>query len=197
MTMGPLTRRQHEEFAQLVSSGSTIVDAYEKSGYPRNRSNAHRLRRREHISARIDQLVAQRTAHAERETLNAAEKAGVDAYWVMRTLRRNCILAARRGDIAASNRAAELIGKHINMFIDRKQIDIAYADDADAYLAKIIAQVDGKVIDNELPLLESVADEPSTADDEAAKPGQGGPNDGSGGSRISQTIDAPRKSSQG
>jgi phage terminase small subunit len=160
MTMGPLTRRQHEEFAQLVASGSTIVDAYEKSGYPRNRSNAHRLRRREHISSRIDQLVAQRTAHAERETLNAAEKAGVDAYWVMRTLRRNCVLAARRGDIAASNRAAELIGKHINMFVERRQIDIAYVDDSDEYLAKIIALVDGKGIDNELPVIDIKPVEP-------------------------------------
>src|SRR5215469_2133346 len=40
--------------------------------------------------------------------------------WVLRTLRRNSVLAARRGDTAASNRAAELIGKHLNMFVDRK-----------------------------------------------------------------------------
>jgi phage terminase small subunit len=158
--MAALPRPQHEKFAQLIAGGSTIVDAYEKSGYPRNRSNACRLRLRERISARIDELVAQRTAHAERETLNAAEKAGVDAYWVMRTLRRNCVLAARRGDIAASNRAAELIGKHVNMFVERKQIDITHADDADEYLAKIIALVDGKGIDNELPVIDIKPVEP-------------------------------------
>jgi len=61
---------------------------------------------------------------------------------------------------------------------------VAYADDADEYLAKIMALVDGKVIDNELPLLESAADELDTADNEARKPGQGGPSDARGGSRI-------------
>src|SRR5215475_13067374 len=111
--MGMLTRPQHEAFAQLIASGSTIVDAYEKAGYPRNRSNACRLRLRERVSARIDELVAQKSAAASLAELTAAEKAGLDAYWVMRSLRRNSILAARRGDTAASNRAIELIGKHL------------------------------------------------------------------------------------
>jgi hypothetical protein len=66
----------------------------------------------------------------------------------------------RAGDRAAANRSIELIGKHLGMFIERKQIDIAYADDADEYLARIIALVDGKVID----------DEPRAIDYEPAEP---------------------------
>ncbi len=156
--MGVLSRPQHEAFAQLIANGSTIIDAYEKSGYPRNRSNASRLRLRERISARIDELVAQRTASAEREALSAAEKAGVDAYWVMRNLRRNAVMAARRGDTAAANRAVELIGKHLNMFVDRKEIQINYIDDADEYLARIMDLVNAKVVDHEPAALPAVND---------------------------------------
>jgi hypothetical protein len=68
---------------------------------------------------------------------------------LMRTLRRNSVMAARRGDRAASNRAAELIGKHLNMFIEKKSIEISYIDDADEYLARIMEIVNSKVIDNE------------------------------------------------
>ena len=35
------------------------------------------------------------------------------------------------------------------MFIDKKQMEINYIDDADEYLQRIMAIVDGKVIDNE------------------------------------------------
>jgi hypothetical protein len=93
-------------------------------------------------------------------------------------------MAMRAGDRAAAVRAIELIGKHLGMFVERRQVDIAYVDDADEYLAKIMGLVDGKVIDNELSLLESAADEPDTADNGAGEPGQGGPSDGWGGSRI-------------
>jgi hypothetical protein len=64
-------------------------------------------------------------------------------------------LAARHGDTAAANRAAELISKHLGMFIDRKQIEISYIDDADAYLQQMMDIINGKVIDNQLPLLET------------------------------------------
>jgi hypothetical protein len=70
-------------------------------------------------------------------------------------LRRNCILAARRGDTAAANRAAELIGKHLNMFVDRKELQINFVDDSDEYLARILEIVNAKVIDHE-PALQQV-----------------------------------------
>ena len=81
--------------------------------------------------------------------LSAAERAGVDTYWVMRTLRRNSVLAARRGDMATSTRAAELIGKHLNMFVDRKAIEISYTDDSDAYLARLLELVQAPVLEHE------------------------------------------------
>jgi hypothetical protein len=147
--MGVLTRPQHEAFAQAIANGSTIIDAYVKSGYPRNRSNACRLRLRERISARIDELLAQKSAAASLAELTAAEKAGVDQFWVLRNLRRNAVMAMRHGDRAAAARSIELIGKHLGMFIDRKQIEVAYFDDADEYLAKIMELVNANAIDAE------------------------------------------------
>jgi hypothetical protein len=61
--------------------------------------------------------------------MSAAERVGLDEAWVLRNLKRNAVMAARAGDRAASNRAAELIGKHIGMFIDKKQIEISYIDE--------------------------------------------------------------------
>jgi hypothetical protein len=147
--MGVLANGKHETFARAVAGGETIVDSYVKAGYPRNRSNACRLRLNERIKARIDELRSFKTAAVEAAALSAAERAGVDHYWVVRTLRVNAARAMRRGDLAAANRAAELIGKHLGMFIDRKQIEIAYVDDADAYLAQLMEIVNAKTIEHE------------------------------------------------
>jgi hypothetical protein len=149
--MGVLTNGKHEVFAQEIARGTAITKAYVLAGYPANRGNASRLRLHEGIKARIAELQGQKTAAVELAQLTAAEKAGVDAFWVMRGLRRNATLAARRGDTAASNRAMELIGKHLGMFIDKKAIEISYIDDSDEYLARILAIVEGKadVVDAE------------------------------------------------
>jgi hypothetical protein len=91
-------------------------------------------------------------------SLDAAARAGVDSYWILRGLRRNATLAARRGDTAASNRAMELIGKHLGMFIDKKSIEISYVDDADEYLSRILEIVNGKTIEHE-PGLQQLAND--------------------------------------
>ena len=90
--------------------------------------------------------------------MSAAERAGLDSYWVMRRLRTNAVLAARRGDTAASNRATELIGKHLGMFIDKKQIDINVIDDSDEYLRRLMEVVGIKTIDAEPAQLQLESD---------------------------------------
>ena len=65
------------------------------------------------------------------------------------SLQPNAVMAMRAGDRAAAARSIGLIGKHLGMFIERKQIEIAYVDDADEYLARIMALVDAKVIEHE------------------------------------------------
>jgi hypothetical protein len=86
----------------------------------------------------------------------------------MRRLRTNSVLSARRGDMAASNRAAELIGKHIGMFIDKNKIDINVIDDSDEYLARLMEIVGAKVIDNEPAPLQLENDGLKDGSDEAA-----------------------------
>jgi hypothetical protein len=84
------------------------------------------------------------------------------AVWVLRNLRINAVMAMRHGDRAAAARSIELIGKHLGMFVDRKQIEVAYVDDADEYLAKIIALVNAKTVEHEPA--------PLSIDHEPAKP---------------------------
>ena len=147
--MGVLKNPKWERFSQEIVRGRAAPEAYATAGFRYNRGNASRLRLHEAIKARIAELMAFKTAAVEAEALSAAERAGVDAFWVVRGLRRNATLAARRGDIAASNRAIELIGKHLNMFVDRKAIEISYTDDADEYLARLLQLVQAPIVEGE------------------------------------------------
>ena len=66
-------------------------------------------------------------------------------------------MAMRHGNRAAANRALELIGKHLGMFIERRSIALAAHDDADEYLAKLEALIAAE----------------NAADDEEVGPGGG------------------------
>ena len=147
--MGLLTNARHERFAQEIVKGTPVRKAYTIAGYPANRGNASRLRLHQGIKARIDELRAQKTAAVELAQLTAAERAGVDQFWVLRNLRRNAVMAARVGARSAAARSLELIGKHLNMFVDKKQIDVNVVDDADQYLARLLELVQAPVLEHE------------------------------------------------
>jgi hypothetical protein len=161
--MGVLTSPKQEAFVQELAKGATVMKAYAAAGYPPSKGNAYRLRLRGPVVARLAELVAARSAVVQAAAISAAEKAGVDQFWVLRNLRTNAVMAMRRNDRSAAARSIELIGKHLGMFIDKKSIEISMVDDSDEYLAKIMAIVEGKVIDQEpapeLPQLENGHDE--------------------------------------
>jgi phage terminase small subunit len=159
--MPTLRNPKWERFAQELAGGKTAGQAYELAGFSPNPANAWRLHQREEVRRRINEILDQRQRAADKALANAAARAGVDEFWVLRNLRLNAVMAMRAGDRAAAARSIELIGKHLSMFIDHKQIEIAYVDDADEYLAKIIALVDAKTIEHEPAL---------TLDHEAAEP---------------------------
>jgi hypothetical protein len=142
---GPLASEMMEAFARAVAQGMGTVEAYKQAGYAPFQRNAFRLRTHKRVAARIDELTAQKLAETTRQTVTAAEKAGVDAFFVMRNLRRNAIMSMRHGDRAAANRALEIIAKHLGMLIERKEIAISYIDDADEYLAKMMKLIEGEV----------------------------------------------------
>ncbi len=107
-----------------------------------------------------------KTAAVSLAELTAAERAGVDAFWVLRNLRINAVQSMRHGDRAAAARSIELIGKHLGLFVDKKRIEVSYIDDADEYLAKIMAIVDAKTVEHE-PAPLAIGHEPTEQDDGA------------------------------
>ena len=58
---------------------------------------------------------------ADKAVPNAAERVGVDEEWFLDNVRLNIVVAMRARDLSAAARSFELIGRHLSMFIDRKQ----------------------------------------------------------------------------
>jgi hypothetical protein len=162
--MGVLRNIRHEAFAQAIANGHSAFKAHEIAGFFPDRANAGRLRHRDDISLRVDEILATRTKAIDKALMSAAERVGVDEAWVLRNLRMNAVMAMRVGDRAAAARSIELIGKHLGMFIERKQIEIAYVDDADEYLAQIMALVDAKTVEHD-PSPLAIDHEPAEPDD--------------------------------
>ncbi|RJP45455.1 hypothetical protein C4587_00730 [Candidatus Parcubacteria bacterium] len=122
--MGVLKNPRWERFAQELAKGKTADAAYEQVGFKKNRHNAARLAREEHIRTRVAELLAERDEMARKATEKAAEALSIDRQWVMSRLIENAQAASAAEDYGPSNKALELLGKELGMFIDRKQIDI-------------------------------------------------------------------------
>lgn len=143
-----LRNPKHERMAQVMAEGKTQMDAYKAAGFvgdPQKHA-AGTLKRHPQIRARIAVLLEERARIAGETTAKAAEEAAVDKAWVLNNLREvaeRCMQAKpvmSRGkpvfvetpegglapayvfDSAGANRALELVGKELGMFIDRKEI---------------------------------------------------------------------------
>lgn len=114
-----LKNAKHERFAQLVAKGLAASNAYKESGYTAEgnaaESAACRLLRNVQIVARVEEL-KQLAADLAVATIG---KSKAD---VMRALWENHVLARASGEYSASNKALELTGKEMAMFIERKRI---------------------------------------------------------------------------
>ena len=134
-----LKNAKHENFAHLVAKGIGPTEAYIQAGYSKNgaKQSASRLLTNADVSARVEQI---------RANINAAtvEKAGVDKAWVLSELVSNVRMAKSaepvldhegnptgeyKQNLAAANKALELIGKELGMFVDRKEIRTGDLDD--------------------------------------------------------------------
>ncbi len=80
--MAVLKNARHEKFAQARAGGMTVDQAYVHAGYREHRSNAARLSAKEEVRARIEEIQAV-----------GAEKAAIDAAWVVEQLRLNYMRA--------------------------------------------------------------------------------------------------------
>jgi phage terminase small subunit len=138
-----LNNAKHEHFAHLVAKGETPPKAYVKSGFSERGAaqSANRLLKNADVSARIAQL---RKSIEEPARERAIEKAAVDKAWVLEQLIEVVHMAKAtdpvldrdgnptgelKQNLAAANKALELIGKEFAMFVDRKVVQTGPLDD--------------------------------------------------------------------
>lgn len=136
----PLFNPRQERFAQELANGHSAASAYELAGFKPNRHNAARLARADHIRARVTEILAGRNEMTRKATEMATERLSITKETILRELWDNAQKAKDAGQIGPSNRALELLGKELGMFIDRKEISARRGvnDMTDAELMEII-----------------------------------------------------------
>jgi phage terminase small subunit len=125
--MPVLKNPRWEMFAHNIAKGMGQAEAYEAAGYKTTRGagavSANRLLKDPNISSRVSEILERRERVEETSTIRAIEKTGLSKAWVMDNLRE--IYLRCMGDeefsSAGANRALELIGKELGMFIDRSE----------------------------------------------------------------------------
>lgn len=133
--MPMLKNQRHELFCQGVVAGKNQMVAYIDAGYDENEStakvNASRLMKRPDIAERIDEL--------SQQVLEAAHpQFRLTKQWVIEKLITNANRALQEVEVrgadgepkgvfvyegGVANRALELLGKELGMFIERQEID--------------------------------------------------------------------------
>lgn len=128
--MPAITNNQHEKFAQALVKGKSHGEAYLAAGYKAKNASvasaaATRLLKKVNIQARVAELQTK-----------AEERAVVDRAWVLKRLVENVdramtVIAVTTKDGqtgeykyegSVANRALELLGKELGMFVDRKEV---------------------------------------------------------------------------
>lgn len=111
--MALLANRRHELFAQALFKGSSNIQAYKDAGFSRNDTNACILRKNPKVVARIAELDA-RTVGA----VNLTKE------WVIERLIATVVhcQAQEKMDSAGANKALNLLGLELGMFVERKEV---------------------------------------------------------------------------
>jgi phage terminase small subunit len=125
--MPVLPNNKHELFAQGLAKGLSADAAYQPAGYKQSRSAASRLSTNVNIRARVEELQNK-----------AAEKVELSKAWVLARLKQTVERAMQAVPVldhegkptggytfhgAISNKALELIGRELGMFVARKSGD--------------------------------------------------------------------------
>jgi hypothetical protein len=132
--MPALTNPKHERMAQELANGKSADAAYVTAGYKPNHGNAGALRQKQYISIRVAELLAERESIQAQATADAVKSVGLTKAWVIETLMENVAKAMQAkamtnddGDSigefqyqgSVANKALELLGKEMGMFVDR------------------------------------------------------------------------------
>lgn len=124
--MGMLKNNRHELFAQALAQGKTADEAYAEAGYVKNRCNASRLKTTENITKRLAELQGRATKGVVLtkqwilERLIANAERAMQAEPVLDREGHETGEYTYQGNVA--NRALELLGKEMSMFVDRKEV---------------------------------------------------------------------------
>jgi phage terminase small subunit len=118
--MGMLANSRHEAFAHAIARGQTADAAYVEAGYAANRGNASRLSSNESVVRRVGELkeLVQKMQKHSLASVVATEQ------WVIEQL-IGVVMDARsqeKPDSAGANKALNLIGLHLGMFVERKEV---------------------------------------------------------------------------
>lgn len=135
--MPVLKNPKHERFAQELAKGETAERAYQTAGFKPNRGNANTLKQNQSILDRVSEILAEREKIHGQSTARAIEKVALTKEWVLSKLRENAeralqerpvldgeggITGEYRYEGTVANRALELLGKELGMFIERKEL---------------------------------------------------------------------------
>lgn len=139
-----LTNGKHELFVQNIAEGMSQVKAYQSAGYDANDRAASvaatRLLANPKIKARLDELLAVKAKLVER----SMQQTQLSRQWVIEKLMKNAMIALGEEkvkvskldketgttvemeivdrDPSAANKALELLGKTLGVFIERKEV---------------------------------------------------------------------------
>ena len=130
-----LRNARHECLAQEVAKGAKLEDAHRAAGLAGNRKSAWKIRQRSDVTRRIEELLDQREQVEAKGVERAIGETALSQTAIIRMLVADRELAREKGQVAAAIRAAELLGKIIGIFIDRREQggpgDFAHLSDAE------------------------------------------------------------------
>ena len=132
--MTALSNPKHERFAQELAKGKSAEESYALAGFSPNRGNASVLKHKQNILDRVSEILDEREAIHAQATAEAIKATALTKAWVIETLMENVAKAMQakamtddegntigefqyQGSVA--NKALELLGKEIGMFVDR------------------------------------------------------------------------------
>jgi phage terminase small subunit len=116
--LGQLKNPRWEQFAHEIARGSTADAAYQAAGYAQSRGNASRLRAVEVVDKRI---VALKEIIQELQK-RSSHRVALTQSWVLEQLIGIVLEARAKTDFTGANKALNLIGLHLGMFVEKKEI---------------------------------------------------------------------------
>ncbi len=126
---------RHLQFVREYLKDRNATQAALRAGYsPKSAAEmGHQLLRNSNIARLVRQI--------EIELMRQTE---IDEVWVITHLKNNAARGMELDDLSAVNRSLELIGKHIGMFVERKDINLTF----DQIEALEVTVVDPMIIDD-------------------------------------------------